>query len=86
MADLDRAVALSPGDVDARMAHGRTVLWDGRRDEATADAKAADAALAPTSDKRRGLASLYASLGDHDAAMRNFDRWFASHSRDGSYG
>lgn len=83
-ADLDQAITLSPSDVDARLTRARSRLRDNDLARASEDIKAADAVLAPTSDKRLGLAMLYDGAGAPEAAIANYDLWLKSHPEDSS--
>lgn len=81
-ADLDRAIELTPADVDARMLRAGRRLHDEDRAGALADVRAVDAVLAPQSDRRFGVAGMLTELGDYDRAVVNFDQWFKSHPED----
>jgi tetratricopeptide (TPR) repeat protein len=84
LADLDRTVTLSPNDADARLTRARVRLRRSDTAGASEDIKAADAALAPTSDKRFALATLYDDVAAPEAAITNFDLWLKSHPEDSS--
>lgn len=80
--DLDSAIRLAPQNPQARLARAR--LRVGTRDPkgALEDLTAADAALAPASDARLQLASLYAEVDAGDRALPSFDAWLKYHNED----
>jgi tetratricopeptide (TPR) repeat protein len=82
LADLDHAIALSPNDVDARLTRANVRLRKDDQAGAGEDVKAADAVLAPTSEKRLELAGLYDESGSLDLAITNYDLWLKSHPED----
>ncbi|RDE06984.1 aspartyl protease family protein [Sphingomonas aracearum] len=84
LADLDRVLKLDPTHVDARMmrASGRAAAKDEKG--AIEDMAAADAALAPSSDKRLGVAAFWNGHGAPEKALANYDLWFRDHARDSS--
>ncbi|WP_242098341.1 aspartyl protease family protein [Sphingomonas sp. CROZ-RG-20F-R02-07] len=81
-ADLDRAIALVPNDAEAHLARARLRLGAHDQDGAMADLKVADAALAPSSDMRKGLASMYDAAGVPEAGLASWDAWLKSHPED----
>jgi tetratricopeptide (TPR) repeat protein/predicted aspartyl protease len=83
-ADLDRAIDLSPNDVDARMLRASRRLRDEDRMGARVDLRAVDAALAPQSDRRLSVAGMLTDLGEYDRAIANYDSWFKAHPEDSS--
>lgn len=83
-ADLDRAIELSPNDVDARMLRASRRLRDEDRAGAGVDLRAADAALAPQSDRRLSVGGMLTEIGDYDRAIANYDSWFKAHPEDSS--
>jgi tetratricopeptide (TPR) repeat protein/predicted aspartyl protease len=85
-ADLDRTISLSPDNADARLRRAQFRLRGGNEAGALEDVKAADGALAPSSDKRLAVASLYDLLGAADAALPSFDSWLKNHPEDSSRG
>jgi tetratricopeptide (TPR) repeat protein len=84
LADLDRAITLSPDNIDARFTRASLRLRDSNTAGAAEDIKAADAVLAPTSDKRLSLAGLYDENGQPEMAIPNYDLWLKSHPEDSS--
>lgn len=82
LADLDRAIELAPADPEARMTRARIRLQNGSEGAAKDDIAAADASLAPTSDKRFGLAQLYDRVDAPEQALANYDLWLKSHPED----
>ena len=82
--ELDRAIDLSPSDVDARMLRASRRLRDEDRAGAGVDLRAADAALAPQSDRRLSVAGMLTEIGDYDRAIANYDSWFKAHPEDSS--
>lgn len=83
-ADLDRAIDLSPSDVDARMLRAGRRLHDEDRMGARVDLRAVDATLAPQSDRRLSVGGMLTELGDYDRAVANYDSWFKAHPEDSS--
>ncbi|PZU10659.1 aspartyl protease family protein [Sphingomonas sp.] len=83
-ADLDKAIQLDPADADARMARAGMRLAGRDPKGAGEDLAAIDRTLAPTSDKRLGLAQMLDATGAQDAALVNFDAWLKSHPADAS--
>lgn len=86
LADIDRVLALAPNDADARLERAEVRLHDGNEAGAKEDVKVADDALAPSSQKRLLVASLYDQLGMPDAALPNYDLWLKSHPEDSDRG
>ena len=84
LADLDRTIDLSPDYVDARLERAMIRTTAGNKDGARADVRAAEAALAPSSEKRLSVAGLYDLLGDPEAALPNYDQWLKNHPEDSS--
>lgn len=82
LGDLAESIRLAPTDADARIARARLTL--SAPADALADVTAADRALAPSSDKRLAVASLYDRLDTPAAAIANYDQWLASHPEDSS--
>ena len=83
-AELDRAIDLSPMDVDARMLRASRRLHDEDRAGAGVDLRVVDAALAPQSDRRLSVAGMLTEIGDYDRAIANYDSWFKAHPEDSS--
>lgn len=81
-ADLDRAATLMPDDADVHLTRARLRLASRDPDGAAQDAKAADHALAPGSDRRLQLAGLYDTLDQPEAAIANYDAWLKMHGED----
>lgn len=81
-ADLDRAIDLSPGDVDARLLRAGRRLHDDDFMGARVDLRAVDAALAPQSDRRLAVGAMLTDLGEYDRAVANYDSWFKAHPED----
>jgi tetratricopeptide (TPR) repeat protein len=81
-ADLDKAVTLAPTNAEARLIRAQLRL--GARDPAGAlsDLKAADDNLAPSSDARMRLASLYTAADKPEPALASYDQWLKSHPED----
>jgi tetratricopeptide (TPR) repeat protein len=86
IADLDRTIALAPGDAEARLYRAEIRRLDGNIDGAREDVRAAEGALAPSSDKRLVVASMYDLLGSPEAALPNYDLWLQSHPEDSGRG
>jgi tetratricopeptide (TPR) repeat protein len=85
-ADLDRTITLAPDNADARLYRAEIRLHNDDSAGARDDVKAAESALAPSSEKRLVVASLYDRLGTPEAALPNFDLWLKSHPEDSSRG
>lgn len=82
LGDLAESIRLAPTDPDARIARARlSVSGDGSA-QALDDVKVADRALAPSSQKRLDVASLYDRLDMPEGAIPNYDQWLASHPED----
>ncbi|HEX7851653.1 MAG TPA: aspartyl protease family protein [Sphingomonas sp.] len=86
LADIDRTITLMPDDADAHLVRAQDRLRDGNDVGAREDIRAADGVLAPSSEKRLVVASLYDRLGDPEAALPNFDQWLKSHPEDSKRG
>lgn len=82
MADLDKTIALDPAMADARLTRASLRLRRGNRTGAAEDVQAADAALAPSSEKRLTVATLSNDLDRPEDALRNYDLWLKSHPED----
>ncbi len=82
--DLDRAIILAPGNAEARLYRAQIRRHDGNLDGARDDVKAAEAALAPSADRRLAVAAMYDLLGAPEAALPNYDMWLQSHTEDSS--
>lgn len=84
LADLDRVLKLDPSHVDARIlrASGRAAGKDEKG--AIEDMTAADAALAPSSDKRMRVAAFWNQHGAPEKAITNYDLWLRDHDKDSS--
>jgi len=82
LADLDRAIELAPNNAEARMTRAQIRLQNGNGAGASEDIRAADDNLAPTSDKRLGLAALYNTASLPERALANYDLWVKSHPED----
>jgi tetratricopeptide (TPR) repeat protein len=77
---LDRAIALDPGDIDARIARAQLSLP--RRAAVEADLRAIDHLAKPGDDVRLSTAALYGSLGNYAAAAHQYDVWIEAHQAD----
>ena len=80
IADLDRAIALDPGDIDARIARAQLSLP--RRAAVEADLLAIDRLAKPGDDARLSTAALYGSVGNYAAAAHQYDVWIEAHQAD----
>ncbi|MGY2735455.1 aspartyl protease family protein [Sphingomonas sp. UYP23] len=80
--DLAESIQLAPGDPDARIARAWLTVSGSAAADALDDVKVADHALAPSSEKRLAVASLYDRLDVPEAALVNYDLWLASHPED----
>lgn len=82
LGDLAESIRLAPADPDARIARARLTVSGTASAEGLADVKVADHALAPSSERRLAVASLYDRLDVPEAAIANYDLWLASHPED----
>jgi tetratricopeptide (TPR) repeat protein/predicted aspartyl protease len=82
LADLDAALRLDPALDDARLQRAFALGAAGQRDKALADLATLDQRLAPTSDLRRGMATLYGELNQPMQALAQWDLWIPAHKRD----
>ena len=80
--DLDKALALSPRNVDARMLRAAVRLGDVDKAPALADLRIADRELAPSSDARLRLAGMFDAGHAPDAAIASYDAWLKAHPED----
>ncbi|MEG3174629.1 aspartyl protease family protein [Sphingomonas sp. RB3P16] len=84
LGDLDRSIQLAPNDPDAHIERAGLTIHEKTQASALDDVTAADHALAPSSDKRLMVASLYTELDRYEAAITNYEQWLASHAEDSS--
>jgi tetratricopeptide (TPR) repeat protein len=86
MSDIDAALALDPGDVDALIA--RAILRRNGGDEtgALADIDAVAKSLPPQAVQRLDLGAFYLGLDRFDAAVDQFDLWIRYHPEDARLG
>ncbi len=80
--DMNMAKALAPADPEILLTHGTMSLARRDRPAAMDDARAADGALAQEAQARLSLAQLYATLGNREAALANFETWLRFHGED----
>ena len=80
--DLDKALALAPTHAQARLARAQMRMGANDPTGALTDLKAADAALAPSSDARLRLGGLYDALDAPEPALANYDAWLKAHPED----
>jgi tetratricopeptide (TPR) repeat protein len=80
LADLDRAIARDPDDIDARIARAQLSLP--RRAAVESDLLAIDHLAKPGDDARLSSAALYGSIGDYAAAAHQYDLWIGAHQAD----
>nr|WP_277924429.1 aspartyl protease family protein [Sphingomonas sp. CROZ-RG-20F-R02-07] len=81
-ADIDRALLLAPHNAEARLARARLRLDADDHAAALVDLKAADSALASSSDMRMRLAAMYGAADVPEAALANYEQWLHSHPED----
>ncbi|HEY0314272.1 MAG TPA: tetratricopeptide repeat protein [Allosphingosinicella sp.] len=81
LADLDRALAIAPTSVGARI-HRAQMRLSADRAGAQADADAAGAAIVGPVNERLALANLYLALDAYDRAIAQLDPWIAAHPDD----
>lgn len=86
VADLDKTITLDPTLVDARLTRASMRMRRGNQAGANDDVQAADAALAPSSEKRLTVASFFNDLDRPEDALRNYDLWLKSHPEDSARG
>jgi predicted aspartyl protease/tetratricopeptide (TPR) repeat protein len=86
LADMDEALRMDPALHDARLARAqlRSGIDDGR--SALGDLQALNAALAPSSHLRAGMADVYAHLTLAREALHQWDLWISSHPNDAGLG
>jgi tetratricopeptide (TPR) repeat protein/predicted aspartyl protease len=82
LGDLDQAITLAPGDPETRLVRAGLRVHERDQSVARADVTAADHLLAPSSEKRLRVASLYNELDLSDGAIVNYDLWLKSHTED----
>jgi tetratricopeptide (TPR) repeat protein len=82
MADLDRTLKLQPGFVDALVARARLHLSAADIAAAVLDLDAADAGATEGADIRLTLGGLYTQATRFEAAVRQYDKWIASHQEE----
>ncbi|HSI19450.1 MAG TPA: aspartyl protease family protein [Sphingomonas sp.] len=80
--DLDLAIRLDPNAVDARVTRAAMHSGDDDHSATRADADALDHQLAPASDRRFELASLYESIDAFEPALAQYDQWIRAHPDD----
>lgn len=83
--DLDRAVALNAGYLDAYIARAWVYVRQKKTSEALGDAEAAEKLAPPQGQIRLALADLYMSLENPGAAIRQWDLWIDSHPVDAHF-
>lgn len=81
-ADLDHAIALKPGDVDAHLARAALMLHDREKAAALVDLDVVDHAADPAAMERLLLGSLLAEAGQPRRAVGEFDQWIRVHPDD----
>ncbi|MBW8757321.1 MAG: retroviral-like aspartic protease family protein [Burkholderiales bacterium] len=81
-ADLDAALHLDPGLGEARMTRAVMRETAGQRAAALADLAVLERTLAPQSDLRRGVASLYGEMNLPAMAIAQWDQWLPTHRND----
>jgi tetratricopeptide (TPR) repeat protein len=82
MADLDRALKLQPGYLDALLARAELALQTGDRARMTADLEVADVAASKQADTRYDIAELYERADLWRPAIAQYDLWIAAHPED----
>ena len=80
--EVERALTLRPGYVDALMLRATFRLRVQDREGAKADLDAVSAVVAKPADIRLELAERYETLGEESAAIDQFDQWIAAHPED----
>lgn len=81
-ADLDRAIALNPTDLDALLARAALMLHDRDRNGAVADLDTVDHAAGTAAMERLTLGGLLADAGQPQRAVGQFDQWIKVHPDD----
>jgi len=81
-ADLDSALRLDPGLAEARMTRAMLRESTGKRAAALEDLAVLERTLAPQSDLRRGIASLYTEMNLPAMALAQWDLWLPTHRND----
>ncbi|MBI3367643.1 MAG: retroviral-like aspartic protease family protein, partial [Burkholderiales bacterium] len=82
LGDLDQALRLDPTLAEARYRRARLHASLGNRQSAQVDMVQLDASLPPSSHLRADIAEFYASFGQVDEALRQFDLWVNTHRND----
>jgi tetratricopeptide (TPR) repeat protein/predicted aspartyl protease len=82
LADLDAALRLDPAQDDARITRAALHEQMAQRDAALDDLAELDRRLAPQSNLRRRLATLYVDLGMPAQAIVQWNDWIAAHPND----
>jgi predicted aspartyl protease/tetratricopeptide (TPR) repeat protein len=83
--DLNRAIALDAGLMDAYIARSRVYAGEKKAVEALADLDAADKLAPAHSQIRLALADLYMFLESPGGAIRQWDLWIDSHPEDAHF-
>jgi len=82
-ADYDEALRIAPDLAHARLGRAALRARTGDRAGALSDLDILDKALAPQSQARLELASVFGHAGEPGRAVAQIDLWIASHPRDG---
>ena len=82
LADLDEALRLDPAHAEVRLRRAWVRDAQGDRAGAQADLAHLDASLPPAAHQRAGMGELYSRFPQPAEALRQFDLWVRSHSRD----
>jgi len=82
LADLDTALRLDPGLAEARMMRAALREGTGQRAAALEDLAVLERTLAPQSDLRRAIASLYTEMNLPAMALAQWDQWLPTHRHD----